>query len=155
VCMLMSRRGCGKVVTGLVMLASYADFLAWFMKSTNGWRVGANLSSIPVPGKGVIRSGFCYSLFLERVGEGREHWYGPFEDDITHAFQYGTRADGAAPLLVPLLLYTKENKSSSGMRKHYNHKRAVQLQRIFPESARIGVRRTTSNGAGDARVFHS
>lgn len=153
--MVMLRGGGGKIVEEHGGLASHADFLAGFMKSTNGWMVGANLSSIPEPEKRVIRTGFCYSLFLERVGEGREHWYGPFEDDITHAFQYGTRADGAAPLLVPLINYTKESKSSSGMRKHYNHKRAVQLQRIFPESARIGVRRTTSNGLGDARVFHS
>lgn len=136
-------------------LAMHADLFAGVALSTNGRMVGAQLNSIPEPEINVARPGFCYSVFLERVGEGREHWYGPFEDDITHAYQYGTRADGATPVIMPMLLYTKEFKAKTGMRTKYNHKRAVQLQRIFPESAKINIRRSKSNGAGGARVFHT
>lgn len=135
-------------------LALFLEFFIAFMKSTNARMVGAQLASIPEPQLKVTRPGFCYSLFLEKVGEGRENWFGPYEDDITHALQYGSRPDGATPLVVPLLMYTKESTSKSGMRKHYNGKRALQLQRIFPESARIGVRKTLSNGLGEPRIFH-
>jgi len=57
--------------------------------------VGANLDAIPYVKLQIARAGFTYSMFVEKVGPGREPWYGPFEDDITHAFQYGIRADGA------------------------------------------------------------
>lgn len=139
-------------------LGLFADLLAGVALSTNARSVGANLASVPRMAASdwkVARAGFPYSLFIERVGEGREHWYGPFEDDITHSFQYGTRADGATAAVMPFLIYQKESKSKSGMRSKYNHTRAVQLQRIFPESARIGVRATKSNGRGGPRVFHT
>lgn len=54
-----------------------------------------------------------------------------------------------------LLLYNKESKSKSGMRGKYNHTRAVQLQRLFPQSALINIRKTTANGSGKPRVFHT
>ena len=125
--------------------------------STNGKTVGAQLTSVITNQAKVSRPGFPYSCFIERVGDGREHWYGPFEDDITHAFQYGTRADSSTSLVVPMLRYRKESKSKSGMRSKYNHERAVQLQRIFPESAKVVAKSTKSNGVrgdGMARVFH-
>ncbi|MDK8505555.1 hypothetical protein QP957_10750 [Corynebacterium accolens] len=134
-----------------------ADILAGVALSTNGRMVGAQLTSVITNQAKVSRPGFPYSCFIERVGEGREHWYGPFEDDITHAFQYGTRADNSTALVVPMLRYRKESKSKSGMRSKYNHERAVQLQRIFPESAKIVAKSTKSNGVrgdGMARVFH-
>lgn len=133
----------------------YADILAALALSTNGRMVGAQLDAVPEQQAILARPGFPYSMFIERVGDGREHWYGPFEDDITHAFQYGTRADGATSVVVPLTRYAKESKSKTGMRAKYNHERSVQLQRIFPESAKIGVRLTRANGQGEPRVFHT
>ena len=133
------------------------DVLAGVALSTNGKTVGAQLTSVITNQAKVSRPGFPYSCFIERVGDGREHWYGPFEDDITHAFQYGTRADSSTSLVVPMLRYRKESKSKSGMRSKYNHERAVQLQRIFPESAKVVAKSTKSNGVrgdGMARVFH-
>lgn len=136
-------------------IATFVDLLAGVALSTNGHMVGGQLTSIPRAETKVARPGFPYSFFIEKVGRGREEWFGPFEDDITHAFQYGTRADGATALVVPMLLYNKESKSKTGMRSKYSSTRAVQLQRIFPESARIGIRKTVSNGQGEPRVFHS
>lgn len=135
-------------------LACYADILAGIIKSTNARMVGAQLSAVPPQGIIIARKGFPYSLFIEQVGKGREHWYGPFEDDITHAYQYGTRYDGVTAAVAPLLTYTKESKSKTGMRSNYTGKRALQLQRIFPESARIRINKTKSNGQGDPRIFH-
>lgn len=136
-------------------MALYADLLSAVVQCTNGREVGGSLASVPTIQTTIARPGFPYSLFVERVGQGREHWFGPFEDDITHAFQYGTRGDGDTSLLVPLLRYGKESKSSTGMRGKYDATRAVQLQRIFPESAKINIRRTHSNGRGGPRVFHT
>ena len=138
-------------------LACIMDILAGITLSTNGRMVGAQLGSVIINQQLVSRPGFPYSCFIEQVGDGREHWYGPFEDDITHAFQYGTRADNATALVAPMIRYSKESKSQSGMRSKYNHERAVQLQRIFPESAKLVVKNTKSNGVrgdGNARVFH-
>lgn len=138
-------------------LALFADLLAGVALSTNARTVGAQLDAVAPSSKQarqVARPGFPYSLFLEVVGEGREPWYGPFEDDITHSFQYGTRGDGVTAAVMPNLHYKKETKSKSGMRKHYDHTRAVQLQRLFPQSADVAVRATHANGRGDARVFH-
>lgn len=134
------------------------DLLSGAALSTNARMVGAQLSSIPY-GQGlertIVRPGFPYSLFIEKVGAGREHWFGPFEDDITHAYQYGSRADGATSAVMPFVRYQKESSSRTGMRAQYNYMRAVQLQRMFPQSAKIGIRRTTSNGRGEPRVFHT
>lgn len=139
-------------------LGLFLDLLAGTMLSTNARTVGAQLDATapdPKQARQVARAGFPYSLFLERVGPGREEWFGPFEDDITHSLQYGTRADGATAALLPNLHYKKESKSKSGMRSHYNHTRAVQLQRIWPQAAKVGVRVTRSNGRGEPRVFHT
>lgn len=138
-------------------MVMFADVLTAITKSTNGRMVGAQLSAIPEPQLKVSRPGFPYSCFIEQVGEGREHWYGPFEDDITHALQYGERAQEGTALVAPTLLYTKESKSKTGMRSRYNHERAVNLHRIFPHLAKITAKSTKANGvAGDhnARVFH-
>jgi hypothetical protein len=136
----------------------FADLLAAVALSTNSRMTGSAMDATLNNGASewkVARAGFPYSLFIERVGPDREHWYGPVEDDITHAVQYGTRADGATAAVMPFLKYSKESKSKSGMRSAYNHTRAVQLQRIFPESAKITVRKTKANGRGEGRVFHT
>lgn len=138
-------------------LALFLDLFAAVALATNARTVGAQLDSVSPSSnqaRQIARPGFPYSCFLERVGEGREEWYGPFEDDITHSLQYGARHDGATAAVMPLLHYHKEPKSKSGMRQHYNHTRAVQLQRCFPQAADIAVRRKHSNGRGEARVFH-
>lgn len=136
-------------------LALFADLLAAVALSTNGRMVGAQLGGIGIARPVIARAGFPYSIFVERVGVGREHWYGPFEDDITHAFQYGIRADGATASVIPSLRYGKESKSKSGMRGAYNEHRSQQLARIFPESAKVGIRRSKSNGYGGPRIFHT
>ena len=41
------------------------------------------------------------------------------------------------------------------MRAKYNSERSVALQRMFPETAKINVRKTASNGRGGPRVFHT
>lgn len=139
-------------------MALFADLLAAISLSTNAMTVGGQLTAVN-PSKGqaqtLVRAGFPYSLFLEKTGPDREEWYGPYEDDITHSFQYGNRADGVTAAVMPLLAYKKESKSKTGMRAKYDSTRAVQLQRIMPQSAKLGVRMTTSNGRGNPRVFHT
>ena len=135
-------------------LALFADMLGALTLSTNGRMVGAQLDAVATEVTRNARKGFPYSLFIEQVGAGREHWYGPFEDDITHAFQYGTRSDGATAVVTPWMRYFKETQSKTGMRSKYNHERSVQLQRIFPESAKVMVKTQKANGRGGPRIFH-
>jgi hypothetical protein len=139
-------------------LALHMDLLSGVLASTNAWTVGAQLDAVSPSVKQaskVARPGFPYSLFVERVGPGREEWFGPFEDDITHSLQYGSRPDGATTAVMPSVLYNKEHRKKSGMRQHYNETRALQLQRLFPQAAKINVRATRSNGRGEPRVFHT
>jgi hypothetical protein len=147
---------CSRIAEDEGGLGMYADVLGAITLSTNGWMTGAFLTAVPPSNEKLVvsRTGFPYSLFLERVGEGREEWYGPYEDDITHAYQYGNNPDNATALLVPMLGYMKEHASKTGMRKNYNSTRAVPLQRIFPETARVGIYHGKANGRGDPRVFH-
>lgn len=135
-------------------MGRFAQILADVTASTNGRMVGAQLQAVASTESMMCRPGFPYSCFVERVGEGREPWWGPFEDDISHALQYGQRADGATALVVPSLNYKKESKSKTGMRANYNHARSRQLQAIFPHAASVGVRAAKANGMGGPRVFH-
>jgi hypothetical protein len=137
-------------------LALHADVLSAVTLSTNGRMTGAFLDSVRPSYKFcVARVGFPYSLFLERTGPGREEWFGPYEDDITHAIQYGASADAGTALVVPVIHYRKDHGSrATGMRASYNHERSVPLQRMFPESAKVTVIKSHSNGRGGARVFH-
>lgn len=136
----------------------YADLLAAISLSTNAATVGAQLAAV-IPSRRessqIVRAGFPYSCFIEKITPDREHWYGPYEDDITHSFQYGDRADGVTAAVMPCLTYAKESKSKTGMRAKYDSTRSVQLQRMMPQSASIGIRATRSNGKGGPRVFHS
>ena len=148
---------CSKIAEDEGGLGMYADVLAAVTLSTNGWMTGVHLAAVPPSSNEkmvVSRTGFPYSLFLERVGPGREEWYGPYEDDITHAYQYGNSPENATALMVPMLGYMKEHTSATGMRKNYNATRSVQLQRLFPETARIGIYNGKANGRGGPRVFH-
>lgn len=147
-----------KVVTINGGMGLYADLLTGLALATNAATTGAQLAAV-IPSKSeskqIIRAGFPYSCFIEKVGPGREEWYGPYEDDITHSFQYGDRHDGVTAAVVPALTYAKESKSKTGMRAKYDSTRSVQLQRMMPQSAKIGIRATRSNGKGEPRVFHS
>jgi hypothetical protein len=135
-------------------LSMFVDLLSAVALSTNARMVGAQLKS--VTDRAVIaRKGFPYSMFVERVGEGREHWHGPFEDDIIHAFQYGGRPDGVTSAVMPVLRYMKCSKVKGGLRTIYDHSRSAQLQRMFPEAAKISIHKSRSNGRGGPRVFHS
>lgn len=147
----------GKAAYGLAREhgpVAFLDLLAAVTYSTNARMVGAQLEAVNQIKPVFARPGFPYSFFIEQLGKGREHWNGPYEDDITHALQYGRRADGATAALLPILRYNKESKSKTGMRSHYDHTRSVQLQRCFPEAAKITIRRGRANGRGEARVFH-
>jgi hypothetical protein len=141
-------------------MALFADLLAALTLSTNGRMVGARLASVnPRPEAEVFaRAGFPYSLYLERVDlPDREPYYGPIEEDILHAYQYGARPDeGTAGVLMPLS-YTKEHVVSArtGMRPHYdNQRRCAGLQMVAPEMARATIMSRHSNGRGSPRVFH-
>lgn len=134
-------------------LRYFADLLGAAALATNGRTVGAQLNSVPGQ-KRWLRPGFPYSLFVERIGPDREHWYGPFEDDIMHSLQYGSRAERGTALVFTALKYGKETKKMNGMRKNYNHQRSKGLVRVFPEVAKSTVIRGKSNGAGAPRVFH-
>jgi hypothetical protein len=157
-CFLRGTAASKHFVTARGGMGLFLDLLAGIMLATNAWTVGAQLDAVSPSAKQasvVARAGFPYSLFLERVGPGRESWFGPFEDDITHSLQYGSREDGATAAVVPTLHYKKETGSKTGMRAHYGAERAVQLQRLFPQAAKVNVRATRSNGRGGPRAFHT
>lgn len=151
-------------------MALFADLLAAVTLSTNSRMTGAQLDATVGLDLAIARAGFPYSLFVERVGEGREERYGPFEEDIIQAYQYGRRWDGSTAAIVPTLRYMKRqdrvsptgttqskgqtHKSGGGLRSVYDHSRSVQLQRMFPEGAHVRVMKSHSNGKGDPRIFH-
>jgi hypothetical protein len=131
----------------------FVDMMVALAQSSNARMVGCQLDSVPIPDFMIARRGFPYSLFIEKVGEGREEWFGPFEDDIMHALQYSDRPDGATTALITLLRYQKESTSRTGMRSTYNDSRAQMLQRLYPDRTRVIIK-THSNGLGGHRVFH-
>ena len=142
-------------------MALILDLLAALTLSTNARLIGPQTDyTAPTTKQAsiVARPGFPYSIYLERVGPGREEWYGPYEDDIIHALQYGTRWDGATSAVVPSLHYKKNTaRLKGGNREHYGARthRAVQLQRLLPQAAKVNLRMTHSNGRGQPRVFHT
>lgn len=58
----------------------YVDLLAAVVLATNARTCGAQLNAVINPQMIVARAGFPYSLFVEQVGDGREHWFGPYEE---------------------------------------------------------------------------
>lgn len=123
------------------------SLVAHFAMSTNAALCGLQLSSI-VPKKSptVIRPGFPYSAFFEKTGAGRLPYYGPFEDDIMHALEYGLHGGpGRAVGIVEALTYAKESTSTSGMRKFYNPKRGLEIARRYPRNVSLSVGRRTSS----------
>jgi hypothetical protein len=140
-------------------LGLFADLLAAVTLATNSVMTGAKLDAVTPQGEvgRVARAGFPYSLFLEVVGAGRLPYYGPIEEDILHAYQYGADPTAATAALVLPLHYLKDHhRQGGGMRPFYrDERRSVGLQRVAPEMARLSVHRGHANGRGTARVFHS
>lgn len=88
--------------------------------STNLYMLGMQLNSVGQnPSEKVVRVGYPYSYFLEKTGPGRMPFYGPFEDDIMHALEYGLNGGPNRTVgIVPAFRYLKEHKAKTGMRKH-------------------------------------
>jgi hypothetical protein len=154
----MNRAATRRLVDRHGGLALFADILAAVTLATNARMAGAMLSAANPASEPDIfaRPGFPYSVYTEVVGPGREDWYGPTEEDIFHAYQYGANASSdTAAVVVPLRYLKDHTRQSGGMRPLYaGHTRSVGLQRMAPEMARLGVHRGHANGAGEPRVFH-
>jgi len=136
-------------------LALFADLLGAVTLSTNSRMTGAQLQSVAREPAVIARPGIPYSVFIEQVGPGREEWLGPCEHDIIQAFKYSHRADGVTAAIVSPIRYQKCGSVAGGFRSIYDHSRSAGLQRMFPEVAKIGIRRSYSNGRGGARIFHT
>lgn len=121
-----------------------AQTLIDFTQSTNLRMVGMNLSSsVPTAALPAVRTGFPYSFFAERV-DGRNHYHGPFEDDIMQAMEYGLYGPSTAGL-VPGFAYAKESHSTTGMRAKYDNTRGLELPKRYPKNARLIYTRKTSS----------
>src|SRR3546814_11635019 len=107
--------------------------------STNLWMFGAQLTSVQVKGNyPIARPGFPFSVFVEKTGDGRMPYYGPFEDDIMPAMEYGLNGGrGRTAGLTQAITYTKEAKSKTGMRKHDNTELGPELVLRYTNHARL------------------
>lgn len=113
--------------------------------SSNVMMLGLQLASVAPAKAPLLRTGFPYSAFWEQAGAGRMPYFGPFEDDIMHAMEYGLNGGpGRTVGIIPHLTYAKESKSKTGMRAHYNTERGLELPRRYPRNARIVEARRTS-----------
>jgi len=138
-------------------LALFADLLAAVTLSTNGHMTGAHLDAIHQTAFRtdlLARTGYPYSLYLERTGPGRPPYCGPTEDDILHAIAWDQPGTTATTLLVPSLRYMKDHGGRTGMRGHYDSTRSVGLQRVAPQASKLTVMSAHANGSGGPRVFH-
>lgn len=120
--------------------------------STNLMMLGIQLSAVRPRSEPVVRVGFPYSAFWERTGPGRMPYYGPFEDDIMHAMEYGLHGGPHRTAgLVSNFAYNKESKSGTGMRSHYNAERGLELVRRYPRNAILKESRKTAAPNDTAR----
>jgi hypothetical protein len=146
-------------------LGLFADLLAAVTRSTNSVMTGSQMMAVNPKDevKLFVRTGFPYSLFIERVdtGEARQEWFGPFEDDIQHALAYGAdNGDPGTAAVITVLRYQKQHQGRAavtGMRASagYDQARSAGLQRLWPQSALLTVQASHANGRGDPRVFHT
>jgi hypothetical protein len=115
--------------------------------STNAAMCGMQLSSIqPRFNPPIIRPGYPYSVFAEKVGPGRLPWFGPYEDDVMHALEYALHGGPSrTAAVVPTLTYRKESKSKNGMRRYYDPTRGLELARRYPHNAKIRMGAKTSS----------
>lgn len=114
-------------------------------QSTNAHMLGFQLNST-VPGKThIVRAGFPYSFFLEKV-PARQPYYGPFEDDIMHALEYGLNGGpNRTAAVMDGYRYRKTHGGSSGMRAHYDATRGLEISRRYPNNVRLGLGSKTSS----------
>lgn len=114
------------------------SIMAELSASTNASMLGIRLDSIPPSARTkVLRPGFPYSFFIEKVGAGRLPYYGPFEDDIMHALDYGLSGGSQTAALIESISYVKDSASKSGMRSHYNPQRGLEIARRYPRNVSL------------------
>lgn len=125
--------------------------------STNLAMLGHQLASIaPQREVSSVRVGYPYSFFFEKTGPGRMPYYGPFEDDIMHTLEYAlnggrNRTSG----LIPMFTYAKESGSKTGMRKHYNAERGLEISRRYPNNVKLTESvKSTAPGTRERGVRH-
>lgn len=131
--------------------------LAELLFSTNCATLGFQLSSVVPKRKAfVLRPGYPYSSFMEKTGPGRLPYYGPFEDDIMHALEYGLKGGpGRTAGVMDYFTYAKESVSTGGMRKAYNSARGLEIAKRYPRNVKLSVaRRTTSPNDTSKGVRH-
>jgi hypothetical protein len=125
--------------------ATMVRLLAELTDCTTAAMCGMQLNSVPPVKVQTIRPGYPYSCFIEKTGPGRMPYFGPYEDDIMHALDYGLNG---GPLrtaaVVEGLVYLKESKSGTGMRKHYDASRGLEIARRYPNNVSLKVSRRTS-----------
>lgn len=120
--------------------------LVEFAASTNVAMCGAQLSQVPPTRLKTIRPGFPYSAFVEKTGPGRLPYHGPFEDDIMQAMEYGLHGGPARTTgVVEAMKYSKEYTSGSGMRRHYDATRGLEIARRYPANVTLKITRRTSS----------
>ena len=103
-----------------------------------------------------MRPGFPYSLFLERVGPGREPYIGPGRRTSSTPTSTPFAESATAALVYPLA-YIKNHGVAGAVWDAASTTaptRPLGLQPMAPEMARPMVRQTHSNGRPEPRVFH-
>jgi hypothetical protein len=69
-----------------------------------------------------------------------------------HALEYGLHGGGGRTAgVVEVMRYLKESGSTTGMRKHYNAHRGLEIARRYPDNVTLRVSRKTSSPNDTAR----
>ena len=132
--------------------ADLLSALAELSASSNVAMLGAQLNSAPPsPRAKVLRTGYPYSVFIEKVGPSRLPYYGPFEDDIMHALDYALPETPITAGVVDAIRYVKDSKSRTGMRSHYNPLRGLEISRRYPRNVRLQLGPRTSSPVDQTR----
>lgn len=114
--------------------------------ATNVVMCGIQLNSVPAPPEPLlIRPGFPYSAFIEKVSPTRLPYYGPFEDDIMHALDYGLSAAPTTVAIIDAFRYNKTYGGSTGMRSQYSATRGLGIARLYPKNVRLSPGARTSS----------
>lgn len=130
-----------KAMDAGVMLSLLVELAA----CTNVMMLGAQLASVPPTKMQTVRPGYPYSVFVEKTA-GRMPYFGPFEDDIMHALEYARHGGPMRTAgLAEAMTYDKDHKSKSGMRKHYDGTRGLEIARRYPANVTLRVSRRTSS----------
>lgn len=124
---------------GITTISEQFSILAELSASTNASMLGFQLNSVvPRRSAPVLRPGYPYSLFIEKVGPGRLPYYGPFEDDIMHALEYSLHGGPQrTAAVIDSLTYKKDHASKTGMRGHYNPLRGLEIARRYRKNVKL------------------